>query len=403
MKRALLFPVLLLGMAMACDAGGNGGTGGGDTDASADSAAAGSDAADPAGSGGGTAGEGGSAGAAAGAGGESGMDGGGGSGGEPASDAALDGALDGGALDGSDGGAVDGGKDGGQEAGSDAADGGGDSTPPSVQSVSPLDSATGVTADTSIVITFSEPMDTASVLSAYQSTDLPSANATFLWSAGDSVLTIDPDSPLPYASGTDPDLVSAEIIAFSLSTAATDKAGNPMATSFNASFSTLRDITQTLAPVPSLRGHVRSDDDVTGVLFVGDTNFNLTNRGFLSYALATVPDGISVFDSATLTLSETQVQGSPYSDLGTLRLRSIEYSALDSTAYNASYTLDIAIPESGSEKNLDVLSFVQADLTAGDDYSQYRLEFTTLTDSDSDFDSIIFSSTAPLVLQYLIP
>jgi hypothetical protein len=73
---------------------------------------------------------------------------------------------------------------------------------PVVVSVSPANGTTGVSANTTIVVTFSKPMDRALTQAAYQSTDLPTANVTFTWDVSDTVMTIKPNAALEYAKGT---------------------------------------------------------------------------------------------------------------------------------------------------------------------------------------------------------
>lgn len=71
---------------------------------------------------------------------------------------------------------------------------GGDTTPPTVVSVSPKDGETDVPVNTSIIIEFSEPMDEASTEGAI--TAIPNIQGTFDWSEQSTVLILLSDSYL---------------------------------------------------------------------------------------------------------------------------------------------------------------------------------------------------------------
>ena len=100
--------------------------------------------------------------------------------------------------------------------------------PPTVVSVSPADGSIGVTADAKIIVTFSKPMDQAATQAAYQSADLPSTGVTFDWNAAATEMTVKPNAPLIYATGSDPNAVVAKAYAFRLTSTAKDKTGNAL-------------------------------------------------------------------------------------------------------------------------------------------------------------------------------
>ena len=135
----------------------------------------------------------------------------------------------------------------------------GDVDPPTIVSITPSDGATGVEKDANIVIQFSEPMDEVNTEGAYSSTDLPPSSVTFSWNLSSDTLTINPINDLAYASGSDPNTVSALEYAFVITTQARDVAGNTLTVARNSSFYTLREITQSLASVSSLTGDVRDE------------------------------------------------------------------------------------------------------------------------------------------------
>jgi hypothetical protein len=104
-----------------------------------------------------------------------------------------------------------------------------DTTPPTVVSTIPQDSATGVVLNANIVVTFSEPMDTASVHQAF--TINPPLTGAFSWT--DSTLTFNPDTNLD----------TNKLYAVTITTAAQDRAGNALASEYWFSFTTGTQVT----------------------------------------------------------------------------------------------------------------------------------------------------------------
>jgi len=90
-----------------------------------------------------------------------------------------------------------------------------DITSPTVISKDPDDGDENVPVGTNITVTFSEPMNTANTEFAFS---LDSVVGTFSWSAGDTILTFDPDD----------DLLPETTYAAAITDAATDKTGNPL-------------------------------------------------------------------------------------------------------------------------------------------------------------------------------
>ncbi|MEJ5360879.1 MAG: Ig-like domain-containing protein [Spirochaetota bacterium] len=69
-----------------------------------------------------------------------------------------------------------------------------DTIPPEIQSLQPVDCSENISLNTSITITFSEPMDTASVEKNIRFT--PSFDYTCIWNTANTILTITPYKPL---------------------------------------------------------------------------------------------------------------------------------------------------------------------------------------------------------------
>ncbi len=100
-----------------------------------------------------------------------------------------------------------------------------DSIPPTILATSPTGSAANTT--DAIVITFSEPMDTASAQAAFGLS--PSATGSFSWAGGGTILTFQPSQPLQ--PGT--------TYTITVGTGATDLAGNALAQVVTFRFTTV--------------------------------------------------------------------------------------------------------------------------------------------------------------------
>ena len=112
-----------------------------------------------------------------------------------------------------------------------------DTGAPTITSVAPADSATGVARTATVSVAFSEAMDAAATQAAFtlvRASDGAPVAGTYAWSG--TTLTFRPSSPL--ADGA---LYTARV-----ATGAKDAAGNPLAGERSWSFKTL--VTQTLAP-----------------------------------------------------------------------------------------------------------------------------------------------------------
>jgi Bacterial Ig-like domain len=307
---------------------------------------------------------------------------------------------------------------------------------PVVVSVSPANGATGVTANTTIVVTFSKAMDRATTQAAYQSTDLPSANATFTWDVSDTVMTIKPNTALEYATGTTIG-IEPKRYAYRFTGTAGDKTGMPLA-AVTSGFSTLRQITATLQSEAVRDGFVQNNglakSDGTGI-YAGDDATKVGIRGFLSFDLSGVPGGLSAssFLRATLSLYKYEVTGHPYTALNpcvpskttvcaskyvAVNLDHVVYgSSLSATDYDTPAlgtlgTIDGIQVTGATHPQADVLTALRDDLAnrvIRENRSQYRLGFPLQTNGDGESDYVSYRSGNDandpplLVLEYLIP
>jgi hypothetical protein len=211
-----------------------------------------------------------------------------------------------------------------------------DETAPTIVSVVPAEGATGVLANANLVVTFSEPMDRVTTQAAYQSADIPAAGVTFQWSAGDTVLTVNPNADLAYAAGASPSAVTARAFAASITNTAEDAAGNALAADFDWSFKTARRITQAL-PVVGHTGNFISGTPTPSfntcivdffAVPVGDGGNGAVQQSFAEVDLASLPAGIIAWESAELSLLQSMTEGAPFPSLGELRVEHIRVNPL---------------------------------------------------------------------------
>jgi hypothetical protein len=288
-------------------------------------------------------------------------------------------------------------------AGGDTASGGSvnDTAAPTIERVTPADGATGILADTNIVIRFNEPMDLADTQAAYQSSDIPSGDVVFRWSADGRELTVDPVEPLEYAMGVFPSDAPAKEYSFSISTAAADRAGNALAQTEMFTFSAARALTVRLEVDPLLSGNVTptATPDV-GPIAAGDDAQNLSFRGFATFSLAGLPAETIDIHRADFVLASIDTTGEPW-QMGPLKLVHVTFAAVDAEAYDAAPLRDLGtlLPADNTSWMLPIA--LDATAAVLDDFnaraermnrSQYRLQFQLPTDALDDIDFLTMSA-----------
>jgi hypothetical protein len=295
---------------------------------------------------------------------------------------------------------------------------GGAGEPATVVSSVPASGASGVLPDAGLVLTFSAPMDRASVEAAYTSSDLPASDVSFSWSDADRLLRIHPSAALRSSAGSDPATVEAVSYAFEIGTDARDASGNPLVAE-RISFSTARAISQRLGAVTDrdLTGNWRSDgtygladcERADTTVCVGDSpaTGEPAYRGFITFDLRQAPASLIEITAAELSCSIALVYGTPFTSLGALHVDHVAFDTIGDTAFSLP-----ALPERQSRTSpmniddvlaVDALAAVRSDWTVRD-YNQYRLAFATSTDSDGSPDQLGCDwSTVALELTYWLP
>jgi hypothetical protein len=288
-----------------------------------------------------------------------------------------------------------------------------DTTPPTVMSTIPADQAVGVAADVVLSVTFSEPMDKASVQAAYQSEDLPASMVTMSWNETGDQLIVTPNAPLWYGNGSSPEDATYVDYAFSIGTAAADLAGNELQEDVHVAFTTLAHITEVIPVLGALSGGVRVDGTtVFSVIQAGDSGNppNLQWKGFASFPLYDLPDDMVQLVEARLFAHQHAVAGTPYADLGNLEVHDVEFFSIGDEAFSApsgGSLGEIADHPADTVVNLVVTEAVAADLDAGLDTTQFCLQFPTPVSVDGAADYVLLHSTddpdTGLEVEYLIP
>jgi hypothetical protein len=283
-----------------------------------------------------------------------------------------------------------------------------DTTSPTIVAISPEDGATGVWADATIVITFSEPMSRVATQAAWQSADI--VGVVMQWNADDTELTIVPNNPLPYGTGDSDETTQAIEYSFTIDITATDVAGNALELPATSSFFTWRHITTQLEPIHFLTGMVHTDSIVSinsPDLYIGDTQFDSHQKSVITFELPVFPPTFESVVSAVLSTHQMYVSGSPYGPLpglGVIHLLDVVYQTAAEGFHNpASSDLGIFSDNPTIEtKSHDVTSAVTDDYTQGRASTQFRLEFEIGTNGNGVLDRVTFTrDSVSLGLEYL--
>ena len=170
--------------------------------------------------------------------------------------------------------------------------------------------------------------------------------------------------------------------------------------------------TVTLNSTPGVDGFVTSSGSVLTITqtIVGDTYVNTGCRGFVSFNIMSIPPGSTII-SAALRMYQEGVNGTPYTNLGSISVDHVDYGPnLDAADYDqAALQENIGILSNNATlefKTLDVTARLQDDMDHGRTRSQYRLLFPTETDNDGVEDATFFTSanvgdnTPELVVTY---
>ncbi len=234
---------------------------------------------------------------------------------------------------------------------------------PKIISVSPSNASNGIKNDVNIIITFNNPMDTASVEAAYQSnTDRIKPNQVkFSWNSDKTILTINPNKSLQYVPakvdnhGNPPYKYS-----YSIAKTATDTNANNLDKDYDFSFSTLR-IRKKFALYSSIDADVRSDGLVGGCSSSNQKNDSMCvgesglkghpfYRSFIGFDLSNLPNGIEIY-AADLYFTQYRITGEPYKKHGFIIVDHVDFGKeIDKNDFNTK--ADYIGKFSGSKKTI---------------------------------------------------
>ncbi|MBL8917836.1 MAG: Ig-like domain-containing protein [Myxococcaceae bacterium] len=197
-----------------------------------------------------------------------------------------------------------------------------DTAAPSVVSFTPANGATGVSRSTNITVTFSEPMDKASVQVAFGVTAPPAFNVgTFTWSADGLTMTFNPTGTLPYG----------QAVSWRLMSGAKDLAGNALPAQLSRGFMVVREGVLVVDATAPLDGYITNGNLVStgsGFLLAGDSGGNVGFRSFLSFDLSGLPATTQRISQVNLFAYLSGWQGTPRANLGgALQLEHVDYGA----------------------------------------------------------------------------
>lgn len=299
----------------------------------------------------------------------------------------------------------DSGDSGGEDTGTPA------TTPALVRSV-PADGASGVDADTTVTLVFSEPMDAPSVEAALTSFD-PAAGLA--WNADDTELTLTPSGPLPYAEGRGVDLsiVDAEAFAVEIGTGARSAAGVALAEPVVVRFTTWRRLYASFGMEPRLTGHVYGDDfdnsDAYEPIRVGDLASDVGIRGFVTFDFSELPETAARVESATWYGSLVDTFGNADTIAEYTQAEHLVYASLDEEAFTASALTTLGAYSTWTDSSLahDVTAAVQDDLDHRAERghrTQFRIRFDRDTNDDGNMDYYAYDGAdGQLAVTYLAP
>jgi hypothetical protein len=273
-----------------------------------------------------------------------------------------------------------------------------DTTAPAVASTQPATDATGIAANEKIIITFSEPMDPATVEAAYASSDLPADAVTFEWTTDQKVLAITPKQSLVYAEGVgdDPSTVAARTYTLAIGTDAADLAGNTLESAHTLTFATKRRMTTALDLDTSMTrvmlgaSLLGSSNDI----WIGDNAVNVPYRAFITFDLSPLPADITI-ESAQFSARQLAPVGSPY-NLGPVQANHVTFptlnglGSLQAMSIPGTYSTNAA----SESKSIDVTSQLVDDIAhraTRSDRSQYRLQIDLATNNDGVADRAVFA------------
>jgi hypothetical protein len=270
---------------------------------------------------------------------------------------------------------------------------------PWVLKVAPATYLKGVALNANFVITFSEPMDKASVEAAFSFDD--ATPGKFSWNADATVMTFNPDANFEYN----------DVPSWTLANTAKDAQGKALKSKSAGEFSVLK-----LSKVV-LKGQAAFDGTVyaPAVQVLGpnaianDNTFDVGTwqRGFVSFDLSQLPADTTKIESAELRVYQTQHDATAYTAAtGKLNVQSVTYGTLDAGDWGramnqfclggcANLQSTLSTSAANGWKSVDALGMVGLDWGMREERgmrSQFRLVFANENNGDGPEVSVSIAS-----------
>jgi methionine-rich copper-binding protein CopC len=263
-----------------------------------------------------------------------------------------------------------------------------DVSPPAVTEVYPSNMEENISIYATVVVSFSEPMDTSSASAAYQmSSQIGTVAGMTTWSGKNTTLIFTPSEHL----------IPSSVYIINIDASASDVFGNRMTQAYSFSFLTRNDSTDTAPPTinhqPSGNAEVGSSYNLTAVV---------TDVSRLSYVTVTFVDVNGMFNQIAMGLGPSVFSAAfpPQNAAGTIRYYIEAQDEYGNRAITADYSLlvqdttipavSIAYPESGST----ISNMTNIETIASDNYGISSVEFFV------DDVSVLNDSIEPYVLAF---
>jgi hypothetical protein len=291
-----------------------------------------------------------------------------------------------------------------------------DFTPPALVWSLPADGDTGVRAEATITLAFSEPMDREAT---EQAVALASGvELSFQWNEPGTVLTVAPLAMFEYAEGPFAEFHSLRALEHSLAVGvgAQDLAGNALLGPAMIEFSTLRRIHQSLGLISAEGAYWVTAIGPTSGPCMGDqiwVGYRADHTvGMATFDIAPLPTGVNEIETALLVAHHTTTVGDPIAVFGNLGVEHMSLetglesvAALDANALRPLGTLSKSAAP--GQRSLDVTAALAEDYELRrdrEDESEYRFTFPLL-ESDPEDSHYVTLTCSMFVLEttYLIP
>ncbi|MDD1765696.1 MAG: Ig-like domain-containing protein [Methanomassiliicoccales archaeon] len=263
-----------------------------------------------------------------------------------------------------------------------------DLSPPAVTEVYPSDEERNISIYATVVVSFSEPMDTSSTSAAYQmSSQIGTVAGMMTWSGKNTTLIFTPSDHL----------IPSSVYTIDIDASASDVFGNKMTQAYSCSFLTRNDSTDTTPPTinhqPSGNAEVGSSYNLTAVV---------TDVSRLSYVTVTFVDVNGMFNQIPMGLGPSVFSATfpPQNTTGTIRYYVEAQDEYGNRAITAEYSLlvqdttvpaiSIVYPESG----FTISTMTNIETIASDNYGISSVEFFV------DDVSVLNDSIEPYVLAF---